>query len=225
MTSSIFKIIFTTWVANCNWPFFDNRVSNIFWSFMFVSSFDIQSIPKNGFFVSACLAFDCERAFNGFKPEFSARDMGICSRASANALTAYCSVESMVLAWLWIAKLQAISEAPPPQTILLHLIRVVTTHKASWRDLVASSTIILDPPRIKTVTALQFEHSSTTSIFSSPVPKWSSLILPAFPNFSAVTSSNLGMILAPVAIATSSMSTPPTHLTAGSLFWRSKWLA
>lgn len=75
------------------------------------------------------------------------------------------------------------------------------------------------------VTALQLEHSSMTNIFSSPVPKCSYLIIPALPSFSAVTSSNRGMILAPVAIAISSMSTPPTHRTAGNLFWSKRWFA
>lgn len=64
-----------------------------------------------------------------------------------------------------------------------------------------------------------------TSIFSSLVPNCNYLIVPAFPNFSGVISSNRGMILAPVAIAMSSMSIPPTHLTAGSLLWSNKWLA
>jgi len=57
-----------------------------------------------------------------------------------------------------------------------------------------------------------------TNIFSSPVPKCIYLILPAFPNLASVIYSNLGIILAPVAIAISYISTPPTHLTAGSLF-------
>jgi hypothetical protein len=75
------------------------------------------------------------------------------------------------------------------------------------------------------VTALQFEQSSITNIFYYPVPNWIYLILPALPNFYAVISSNLGIILAPVAIAINSISTPPTHLTAGNLFCKSKWLA
>lgn len=57
------------------------------------------------------------------------------------------------------------------------------------------------------------------------VPKFISLMTPAFPNFSSVISSNLGIILAPVAIAKSSISTPPTHLTAGKLLCIRRWLA
>jgi len=37
----------------------------------------------------------------------------------------------------------------------------------------------------------------------------------ATPNLSELISSNLGIILAPVAIASNSISTPPTHLIAG----------
>ena len=47
------------------------------------------------------------------------------------------------------------SADPPPYTILLHLISVETTDKASCKDLLAYSTIILDPPRTKILTALQ----------------------------------------------------------------------
>jgi hypothetical protein len=53
---------------------------------------------------------------------------------------------------------------------------------------------------------------------SFEVPKLTSLMEPALPSLSAVISSKRGMILAPVAIARSSISTPPTHLTAGKSF-------
>jgi len=59
-------------------------------------------------------------------------------------------------------------------------------------------------------------------ILSPDVPKETSSMLPATPSFSGVISSNLGMILAPVAMAKSSISTPPTHLTEGRLFYMSK---
>lgn len=48
---------------------------------------------------------------------------------------------------------------------------------------------------------------------------------PALPSFSGVSSENLGTMRAPVAIASNSISTPPTHLTAGSSFTNSKWFA
>lgn len=47
----------------------------------------------------------------------------------------------------------------------------------------------------------------------------------AFPNFLASISSNLGIILPPVATAMSSISVPETHLTAGKSAYKSKWLA
>jgi hypothetical protein len=53
---------------------------------------------------------------------------------------------------------------------------------------------------------------------SFEVPKLTSLIEPALPSLSGVISSKRGTILAPVAIAKSSISTPPTHLTAGKPF-------
>ncbi len=98
-------------------------------------------------------------------------------------------------------------------------------HKASWMDLSASETIICEPPLTKIVTDFDLEHCSITSIRSSVVPKCTSFISPHEPSFSGVISWNLGIIRAPVAIATNSMSTPPTQRTAGKLFYKRRWLA
>ena len=72
-----------------------------------------------------------DKDLSAFIPAFSAKAIGICSKASANARIAYCSVESILSAYLFTAKLQAIYADPPPYTILLHLINVDTTHNAS----------------------------------------------------------------------------------------------
>jgi hypothetical protein len=88
------------------------------------------------------LDLDLATASMAFNPELSARALGMFSRASEKALTAYYSMSGMVSALFLTAIEQAISEAPPPQTILLVLIRFLTTHIASWMDLMASSTII-----------------------------------------------------------------------------------
>lgn len=66
---------------------------------------------------------------------------------------AYYSMVATLSAESLMAKEQATSGAPPPYTILLVLIKFLTTHMASWMDLMASSTIILDPPLTNTVTA------------------------------------------------------------------------
>jgi len=89
----------------------------------------------------------------------------------------------------------------------------------------ASSTTIEDAPLIKTVTALDLAQPSITNILSLVVPNYISLIFLADPNFLASISSNLGTILAPVATANNSISTPPTHLTAGKSFYNKRWLA
>lgn len=68
------------------------------------------------------------------------------------------------------------------------------------------------PPRTKIVTALEFEHSSITSIRSLVVPNTSSRTRPAQPNFSGLSSSKRGTIRPPVAIAINSISGPPTYL-------------
>ena len=64
----------------------------------------------------------------------------------------------------------------------------LTTHKASCIDLFASSMIILVPPLRKIVTALEFAHSSMTSILSLVVPKLNSLTSPAVPSLSEESS-------------------------------------
>merc|ERR1712138_177783 len=129
---------------------------------------------------------------------------------------AYCSGPVAASAALLTATLQAISAAPPPYTILLSLTRLRTTHIASCRLLLASSTIILLPPLTNTVTASDEAQSSITNILSFVVPKDTSLTTPARPSFDASSSEKRGTILPPVAIAMSSSSTPPTHRTAGS---------
>lgn len=50
----------------------------------------------------------------GDRPEFSARAIGIASRASAKARMAYCSRPGDVAAASSTAREQAISAAPPP---------------------------------------------------------------------------------------------------------------
>lgn len=150
---------------------------------------------------------------------------GISSRASAKALTAYYSTPLILSASLATSIAQASSVAPPPPTTLLFLTMFLTTQRASWRHLLASSQIVLLPPLIRIVIAFDLEQSEINITLSLVVPKEISLIDPAFPNFSGVISSNLGMILPPVAIAISSISTPPTHLTAGSSFYINKWFA
>lgn len=83
-----------------------------------------------------------ETASIGLSPELSAKAVGMASKASANALTAYYSISGISSAFYLTANEQAISEAPPPHTIELVLIRFLTTHMASCIDLIASSTII-----------------------------------------------------------------------------------
>jgi len=93
------------------------------------------------------------------KPEFSAKVIGISSSASAKALTAYYSMPSISSAALATSIAQANSVAPPPPTIKLFLIMFLTTQIASKRHLLASSQMVLEPPLISIVTALEFSHS------------------------------------------------------------------
>jgi len=83
-------------------------------------------------------------------------------------------------------------------------------------------TIIALLPLHKIVTTLLLAQSFTTKSFSYIVPNTISSILPARPNFSGLISSNLGIILPPVAIAKSSTSPPATHLTANKSFYNKR---
>ena len=51
----------------------------------------IQSTPRLGLFSNTCLLLISARVVIGDRPEFSANDNGIFSKASAKLLTAYCS--------------------------------------------------------------------------------------------------------------------------------------
>mmetsp|Transcript_1853 Transcript_1853/g.4613 ORF Transcript_1853/g.4613 Transcript_1853/m.4613 type:complete len:238 (-) Transcript_1853:588-1301(-) len=107
----------------------------------------------------------------------------------------------------------------------LSRMRLRTTQMASCSERFASSTIILLPPRTKMVTALELGQSSITSILSFVVPNEISRTVPALPSFSAVSSEKRGTIRPPVAMAMSSISTPPTQRTAGRPCCMSKWFA
>mmetsp|Transcript_51986 Transcript_51986/g.149860 ORF Transcript_51986/g.149860 Transcript_51986/m.149860 type:complete len:224 (+) Transcript_51986:337-1008(+) len=185
----------------------------------------MQSTPCHGLPVFFCLAFVEAISTMALRPLFSARAMGMTSRAAAQARMLYWSMVCSLSLASTTAKLAAISLAPPPGTTRGSRTRFRTQQLASWRQRLASSTTIWLPPRTRMVTALEFAQSSITSIWSLVVPNVISLTVPAFPSLSSVNSSNLGTILPPVAMAISSSSTPPTHRTAGNLFWYNKWFA
>lgn len=91
----------------------------------------MQSIPTLGFFNSIYLVFASATLSIGFNPEFSDKTVGIYSKAAANALIAYYSTPAFSSATSYKAKEQANSTEPPPYTILLVLIKFLTTQRAS----------------------------------------------------------------------------------------------
>mmetsp|Transcript_1677 Transcript_1677/g.3849 ORF Transcript_1677/g.3849 Transcript_1677/m.3849 type:complete len:297 (-) Transcript_1677:802-1692(-) len=225
MTSSIFRIILTTCVASIICCFFPMRVSKTFCFFMSLVPSSLQSIPRRLFFSATCCALTAVRLSMGASPEFSASASGMASSASAKARIAYCSTPFTSSAAASTASEQAISADPPPYTIELSLTRFLATHRASCRDRLVSSRIIRLPPLTKIVTALLFAQSSITIMLSLVVPKLTSFTLPALPSLSSLSSTKRGTMRPPVAIAINSISTPPTHLTAGRSFLYSRWLA
>mmetsp|Transcript_26953 Transcript_26953/g.54212 ORF Transcript_26953/g.54212 Transcript_26953/m.54212 type:complete len:299 (-) Transcript_26953:740-1636(-) len=225
MTSSILRIILTTWVARRSCCFLPWRVSMTRCCFMSLVPACLQSTPSHGFFSSTCRCFTAPSASMPDMPLFSASAIGIVSSASANARIAYWSMPVTVLDAFMIARLHEISAAPPPYTIRLSRTRLRTMQRPSWMERLISSMIILLAPRTKIVTALLFWQSSTNSIRSLVVPNDTSRTLPADPSFSAVSSEKRGTMRAPHAMARSSISTPPTHRTAGSSFCMRRWFA
>jgi hypothetical protein len=119
----------------------------------------MQSTPINGFYSSICIFFILLKYSIGLYPEFSAKVIGISSKASAKALTAYYSIPSILSACYETSMAHASSVAPPPPTTLLFLTMFLTTQIASNKHLFASSQMVLDPPLISTVTAFEFSHS------------------------------------------------------------------
>mmetsp|Transcript_12426 Transcript_12426/g.30958 ORF Transcript_12426/g.30958 Transcript_12426/m.30958 type:complete len:215 (-) Transcript_12426:606-1250(-) len=198
------------------------RVSNTPCSFMSFVPLCIQSTPRKDLPSRICMALTAATVSIELRPEFSASAPGVISRASANARIAYCSMEPTLSDSSMILMEHAISEAPPPYTILLVRTKLRTTQIASWRERLASSMTILFPPRTNTVTAFEFGQSSITTIRSFVVPNDSSCTLPALPSLSAVSSEKRGTMRASQAIARSSISTPPTQRMAGRSFCMSR---
>mmetsp|Transcript_30546 Transcript_30546/g.63788 ORF Transcript_30546/g.63788 Transcript_30546/m.63788 type:complete len:230 (-) Transcript_30546:717-1406(-) len=229
MTSSILRIILTTCAASCNCCCLPINVSKTPISCIsmewYPSSLASRSTPSPmyGLFSFTCRDLAAATSSMGEYPEFSANAKGISSKALAKARMAYWSTPVTVSAYLFTAKAHAISADPPPYTTRLSRMRLRTTHMASCNDRLASSTIMLFPPRTKTVTAVVFVGCSKT-IMRSPlvVPKDNSCTRPACPNLSADKSSKRATMRPPVAMAMCSISTPPTHRTAGRSFCKSK---
>jgi hypothetical protein len=60
-----------------------------------INTKSIQSIPILGLFSASYLALAYDTAVIGFKPQLSAKQVGIPSNASANDLTAYYSTDEI----------------------------------------------------------------------------------------------------------------------------------
>mmetsp|Transcript_33466 Transcript_33466/g.84011 ORF Transcript_33466/g.84011 Transcript_33466/m.84011 type:complete len:251 (+) Transcript_33466:104-856(+) len=225
MTSSIFKIMRTTWVASISCSRLLLSDSNTFCSLMSVTPSLQQSTPWRGQPSLIWRALMAATVSMAGRPEFSARAAGMVSSASANARMAYCSMVGTLLAASCTARLQAISTEPPPYTTRLSTMRLRVTHSASCTQRLASSTTILLLPRRKMVVAFWLLQPSTTIMRSFVVPNDTSRTMRASPSLSALTSLKRGTMRAPVAMASSSISTPPTQRMAGRSFCSSRWFA
>lgn len=102
----------------------------------------------------ACLFRSSVTMDMGFKPAFSARVVGITSKASANAWKQYCSMPVRVFAWSINFCDTSISGAPPPAIKAFFLTRHLTTQRASWSERCDSSRTSELAPRQRTETVL-----------------------------------------------------------------------
>jgi hypothetical protein len=91
-------------------------LSNIPYACIFVVPKCIQSTPINSLYSFIYSYFIPATYSIGLYPEVSARHSGISSKASANALTAYYSIPTIVSLYFYTYSEQAISVAPPPPT-------------------------------------------------------------------------------------------------------------
>ncbi|BAA29086.1 173aa long hypothetical protein [Pyrococcus horikoshii OT3] len=148
----------------------------------------------------------------GSRPAFSASVLGITLRASAKASIANCSLPPTSFAYSSSLMLSSISLAPPPAIIFPSSSMSLTTLMASSRALSTSSTTCSVPPLMSIVTALGFLQPSTKIMFSPAT--FLSSTSSASPRSSGVRSLMLVTILAPVALASFSMSLFLTLLTA-----------
>ena len=87
--------------------------------------------PIAWLFSATWLALVSVRVRIGSNPEFSARERGMCSRASANARKEYCSIVLILSAAAPTAMEQAISEAPP-EIWKKYFYRLVIWQKKMW---------------------------------------------------------------------------------------------
>lgn len=83
-------------------------------TFISIDPSDKQSIPNLVLFSAIYLDLALETALMGFNPEFSAKTVGISSKASLKALTAYYSTDEILSASYYKAMAQANSQEPPP---------------------------------------------------------------------------------------------------------------
>mmetsp|Transcript_26200 Transcript_26200/g.63682 ORF Transcript_26200/g.63682 Transcript_26200/m.63682 type:complete len:449 (-) Transcript_26200:275-1621(-) len=225
MVASIFKIILHSCVASlicCSLP---TSVSNTRCSRMSLVPASRQSTPRRGFFSASWRERSAASVSMALRPLFSASAAGTASSASANARTPCCATPAMRSAAALTASAHEMSALPPPYTIVSSRTKLRTTHSASCTARRASATTILFEPRTSSVTARVFLHCSSTSMRRLVVPSGTSCMRPQWPRRSGRVSSKRATICAPVAIAISSISPPPTQRTAGSSCCSSRWFA
>mmetsp|Transcript_5198 Transcript_5198/g.19448 ORF Transcript_5198/g.19448 Transcript_5198/m.19448 type:complete len:246 (-) Transcript_5198:983-1720(-) len=177
----------------------------------------LPSIPKVQVspvsLTSACFARNLVSVRITFAPQFCARVRGITSSACPIALNGHCSTPSIFSASSVIARLTAISTAPPPGNNRGSCTTFRATPMASWRLRSTSFNTSRDAPRRIMEHALGSSQSTKKEKYSSP--SFSTLNNPApVPMSSSLNSSTRCTIVAPVALAILLLSVLRTRLNA-----------
>mmetsp|Transcript_28327 Transcript_28327/g.49839 ORF Transcript_28327/g.49839 Transcript_28327/m.49839 type:complete len:224 (+) Transcript_28327:276-947(+) len=160
----------------------------------------LPSTPQLEDLPSACFARSSVITRITLLPQFSIRVLGITSKAAASPSKGLCWIFWMIFAFWMRALPIAISDAPPPGTILGSVTSCLATCIASCRFLSISLRTSLPAPRRSTVQALGFLHSSKKVKYSSPIFLTSKR--PQFlPTCSSLRSAGSLMTVAPTARA------------------------
>lgn len=168
-------------------------------STLFLRTLTPKCIPSSPPWACFCLSLLSTSV--EFIPLFSARVLGIVSRALAKPLMTSCYFPSIVLRCSLRCLESSISMAPPPATTASDLNVLLTTMIASLRDLWVSSRYWPAPPRRTMV--LDFVLSHLVNMLNLSFPSWTSSNYPHDPR----TSFNnpfptVVCKIAPVALAT-----------------------
>mmetsp|Transcript_10946 Transcript_10946/g.45990 ORF Transcript_10946/g.45990 Transcript_10946/m.45990 type:complete len:227 (+) Transcript_10946:247-927(+) len=207
----------TAVLMDCTFTAYASQIPSSFMSTivpLFPSMPNVHALPPVSAAVdSACFARSLVSVRITFAPQFCASVRGITSRAWPTALNGHCSTPSILSASSAMARLTAISTAPPPGRSRGSCTTLRATPIASCRLRSTSLSTSRDAPRRMIEHALGSSQSTKNVKYSSP--SFSTLNKPApVPMSSSRSSSTRCTMVAPVARAMRLLSVLRTRRSA-----------